>query len=300
MMERVVEVTGTKRHLSLYRGFMVIKGEEGELGRVALDDIGVVMAAGYGITMSTELLVALADRGAGFVVCDQRMQPSSWLLPVSGHHLQSRRMQKQLEVGKALKKRIWQKVIQGKICFQAEVLAAVQVPHEGVAALARDVRSGDPDNIEAQAARRYWPLLMGKAFRREPQSDFVNAMLNYGYTILRSCTARAVAAAGLHPSLGIHHHGPGNPFCLADDLMEPFRPAVDLVVLSLSRQGREELDRDTKGRLVGILLQDTLTKQGTTPVATAISRLVSSVAQSFDQGEMLIDLPERLVPHGLF
>lgn len=300
MMERVVEVTGTKRHLSLYRGFMVIKGEEGELGRVALDDIGVVMAAGYGITMSNELLVALAGRGAGFVVCDQRMQPSAWLLPISGHHLQSRRMQKQLEVGKALKKRMWQKVIQGKICFQAEVLAAVQVPYEGVANMARDVRSGDPDNIEAQAARRYWPLLMGKAFRREPQSDFVNAMLNYGYTILRSCTARAVAAAGLHPSLGIHHHGPGNPFCLADDLMEPFRPAVDLVVLSLHRQGREELDRDTKGRLVGILLQDTLTKQGTTPVATAITRLVGSVAQSFDQGELLIDLPERLVPHGLF
>ncbi|MBF0416343.1 MAG: type II CRISPR-associated endonuclease Cas1 [Magnetococcales bacterium] len=298
MMERVVEITGSKRHLSLFRGFMVIKGEEGELGRVALDDIGVVVAAGYGITMSNELLVALAGRGAGFVVCNHRFEPTAWLLPVSGHHQQSRRMQQQLQAGKPLKKRLWQSIIQGKIRFQAEVLAALQISHEVVASMAQNVRSGDPGNLEAQAARRYWPLLMGKEFRRDPQSDAVNSMLDYGYTILRSCAARAVTAAGLHPSLGIHHYGPGNPFCLADDIMEPFRPVVDLAVVMLRREGREQVDRDTKARLVGVLLQDTLGKQGTTPVATAITRLVVSVAHSFENSQSMIELPEKLVPNG--
>jgi CRISPR-associated endonuclease cas1, NMENI subtype len=158
-------------------------------------------------------------------------------------------------------------------------------------ALVRKVRSGDPDNIEAQGARRYWGLLFGDGFKRDQKADGVNALLNYGYTILRATTARAVIAAGLHPSIGLHHSNDANAMRLVDDLMEPFRPMVDLKVRGLIRQGLFEVTPETKKALALVMCADMQTSAGATPIMVCTQRLAVSLAQVFLGERQELDLP---------
>src|SRR6185437_12121990 len=182
-------------------------------------------------------------------------------------------------------------LVRAKILAQAATLAAVGAPNEGFFLLSRKVRSGDTDNVEAEAARRYWPLLMGAEFRRDKDGDGINGMLNYGYAVLRAGVARAVMAAGLHPSFGLMHSNRSNPMILIDDLMEPFRPAVDREVQRLVRDGMAEVDRDTKAALARIMVLDLPTDLGLSPLMVCAERLVQSLAKSYaGQGDRL-DLP---------
>lgn len=296
MIGRVIEVAEDGRHLSVKRGFMVVQQKGEELTRVPLDDIGVVVANAHGLTYSNNLLVALADKGAGMVICGRSHAPVAWLWPASGHHAQTARMHAQVAASRPLVKRLWQALVYAKVMQQAAILEIAGKRPGGVAALARKVRSGDPTNVEAQAARRYWPLLMGKDFRRDRDAGGVNALLNYGYTVLRAATARAVMAAGLHPSLGIHHRTRTDSMCLASDLMEPFRPIVDLAAARLAEAGYDAPTPETKGSMVGVLTADMETARGTTPLQTCLERLASSLANAYESGEAVLDLPRGLLP----
>ena len=296
MIGRVVEIAEDGRHLSVHRGFLVVKGEGTELGRVALDDIGMVIANAHGITYSNNLLVALAERGAGLVLCGGNHLPVAWLWPVAGHHVQAARMGAQIEAPRPLRKRLWQILVRAKIGQQLAVLDVLGKPTGGFDLLARRVRSGDPENVEAQASRRYWPRLMGEEFRRDRSLGGVNALLNYGYTILRSATARAVVGAGLHPSIGLHHHNQYDSMRLADDLMEPFRPLVDLACVRLVVAGREEVTAESKRVLAGVLLHDMHTERGTTPLETCLSRLAVSLVRAFEDRCVKLELPLSLRP----
>src|SRR5690606_29971859 len=251
--------------------------EKAEIGRVPLDDVAAVVASAHGITYSNNLLVALAERRAPLVICGANHRPAAFLWAVDGHHEQAGRMADQAAASRPLKKRLWAQIVSAKIESQRATLEAVGARHEGFFLLARRVRSGDPDNVEAQAARRYWPLLFGKDFRRDRQAGGTNAMLNYIYTILRAGTARAIMAAGLHPSLGLSHRQRGNAFALADDLMEPFRPLADLIVHDLVRKGVTEVDRETKPELARILVTDMSTREGVSPVGLCLERLALSL-----------------------
>lgn len=213
------------------------------------------------------------------------------MLPVAGHHAQTGRIRAQIEAPLPLTRRLWQGLVQAKVRNQGAALAYLGVPAGAFTTLARQVRSGDPTNVEAQAARRYWPLLMGPDFRRDTDADGPNALLNYGYAILRSGAARAVAAAGLHPSIGIHHSNKGNPMALVDDVMEPFRPLVDIVVLRLFRGGVTQVTTESKRELAAILIQDMATTRGTAPLSTCLHRLVISLADSYQTGEPRLDPP---------
>lgn len=294
MIGRIVEIAEDGRHLSLDRGFMTVETKGREIGRVPLDDIGVVLANAHGISYTNNLLTKLAERGAAVVLCGANHSPVAWLWPVIGHHEQSKRMRAQIEATRPLEKRLWQTVVAAKIEQQGAVLEAVGRPAGGFRLLAREVRSGDPQNIEAQASRRYWPLLMGEDFRRERALPGANALLNYGYTVLRAATARAIVSAGLHPSLGIHHQG--NPLCLADDLMEPFRPMIDWVVFRLIGRGTSEVTPEAKKNLAAIAAADMRTARGTTPLATCLERLAASLAGSFESGKPALDLPIAPMP----
>lgn len=296
MIGRVVEIAEDGRHLSLHRGFMKVENGGEEIGRVPLDDIAVVLANAHGITYSNNLLLALAERGAAVVLCGRNHQPAAWLWPVSGNHVQTKRMQAQIGSSRPLANRLWQALVVAKIHNQAAVLDLEGKPSGGVRALARKVRSGDPRNIEAQAARRYWPLLMGSDFRRDRAAPGVNALLNYGYTVLRAGVARAVAADGLHPSIAVHHRTRTDPLCLASDLMEPFRPIVDLVALRLAGRGIDDVTPDAKAMLAGILVADMQTGRGTTPLATCLERLAYSLAVAFETGQAKLDLPLAPLP----
>jgi len=294
MIGRIVEIAHDGRHLAVDRGFMTVSADGAEIGRVPLDDIGMVIVNAHGITYSNNLVVKLAERGAGMVLCGANHLPVAWLWPVVGHHDQATRLRAQIEASGPLTKRLWQTVVKAKIRQQGAVLDAMGKPGAGFGLMAARVNSGDPDNMEAQAARRYWPLLFGDDFRRDRDSGGINGLLNYGYTVLRSATARAVCAAGLHPSIGMQHKS--GDMCLVDDLMEPFRPMVDLVVARLVKTGATEVSRDAKKALADVASLDMRTDKGRTPVFLCLERLATSLGKSYESGKSALDLPLAPLP----
>lgn len=295
MIGRIIEIADDRRHLSVSRGFLMVHstGDERKLvGQIPLDDIAAVIANAHGISYTSNLLVALAERGCPFVLCAANHNAVGMLLPVDGHHLQARRIEAQVAASLPTHKRLWAAVVKAKLQQQAAALEAAGAPSAPLSALVRKVKSGDSENIEAQGARRYWGLLFGDEFRRDQGAGGVNALLNYGYTILRATTARAVVAAGLHPSIGMHHSNDANPMRLVDDLMEPFRPIVDLKVWQLVQQGKTEVSRETKKALALVMYHDLQTSLGSTPVMVCAQRLAVSLAQVYLGERPGLDLPQ--------
>lgn len=302
MVGRIVEVAEDGRHLFMHRGFMVVQDTERErkkLGQVPLDDIAAVIANAHGLSYTNNLLIALAERCAPFVLCSANHNAAGMLIPIEGNFQQARRFDAQLAASQPTIKRLWADIVKSKLQQQALILEATNAPSIPLSALIRKVRSGDPENIEAQGARRYWRLLFGGDFRRDQQAGGLNAMLNYGYTVLRAATARAVVAAGLHPTMGLHHSNQGNPMRLVDDLMEPFRPMIDLKVWQLNHQGECEVTSETKRALVNTLYDDMSTTVGVTPVIVCAQRLATSLAQVFIGEKDKLDLPLPSVPLNL-
>ena len=296
-MDRIVDIATDGRHLSTYRGFLKVEESGKEIGRIPLDDVAAVIVHAHGITYSNNLLVALADHNACLVVCGRNHMPVSMVWPLDGHHQQGARMRAQCEAAKPLCKRLWRSLVVAKIKNQAAVLDAWGMRSGGLLDLTSKVRSGDPDNVEAQAARRYWRLLFGPDFRRDRTADGANALLNYGYTVMRATAARAVVGAGLHPTIGIHHRHRGNDMALVDDLVEPFRPVVDACVKRLADLGIDEVTSEAKHSLVSLTAIDLATPSGMSPVAVCLQRLATSLAQAFETGDATLELP--LPPSGL-
>lgn len=302
MIGRIVEVADDRRHLFLSRGFLVVQDTEGErkeLGQVPLDDVAAVIANAHGLSYTNNLLVALAERCAPFVLCAANHNAVGMVLPIEGNYQQAKRFDAQIAVGQPLKKRLWAEIVKSKLQQQAAALEATGAPFVPLSALVRKVRAGDPDNFEAQGARRYWGLLFGEDFRRDRQEAGLNAMLNYGYTVLRAATARAVVAAGLHPTIGLHHSNEGNAMRLVDDLMEPFRPMIDLKVWQLHKQGEGQVTPESKRALVRTLYDDMQTSAGATPVMVCAQKLATSLAQVFMGEKDKLDLPLPGLPLNL-
>lgn len=282
-MERIVDIGTEGLHLSTHRGFLMVTRDRDEVGRVALDDVHAVILHAHGCTWTGNLAAALAERGAPILFCNSHHSPVAVTLPIAGFHAQGGRMRAQWEASRPLTKQLWQRVVKAKIAMQGALLAFQGAPEAAAFDLiARRVRSGDPDNLEAQAARRYWPALMGPAFRRDRGADGANALLNYGYAVMRATVARAVVAAGLHPTIGIFHAKRGNAFALADDLVEPFRPFVDALVVSLLGQGVETLDPEIKRRFAQLIAFDVRIGDDMSPISVAAQRLAHSLARSFE------------------
>ena len=302
MIGRIVEIADDKRHLFVNRGFLVVRdtdGERKELGQIPLDDIAAVIANAHGITYTNNLLVALAERGVPFVLCAPNHNAVGMLLTLDGHHVQSKRIEAQLKASPPTHKRLWAAVVRSKLEQQAAALEAAGGPVAPLSALVSKVRSGDPENLEGVGARRYWRLLFGEDFRRDQDAGGANALLNYGYTVARASTARAVVAAGLHPSIGLHHSNDANPLRLVDDLMEPFRPIVDLKVWQLVRNGEGQVTPDTKRALVRTLYDDMQTSVGATPVMVCMQKLATSLAQVYLAERDKLDLPFPGLPIAL-
>lgn len=296
MLRRVVEISGDGRRLSVERGFLTILAAEGVIGRVPLDDIEAVIAATPSVSYTNQAIAALAERGAPLAVCGRDFKPVAWLMPVNGHHAQGVRMEAQANVSKARRARLWSEIVKAKISAQAEALERAGRPSAPLRRLLQDLKAQNAPTTEAQAAQRYFPLLFGKNFRRDRDQDGVNALLNYGYTIVRAATARAVVAAGLNPSLSLFHGSRGEAWRLADDLMEPFRPTVDLLVLSLSDQGNGELTPSVKRELARVLETDFQTEAGVSTLTNVLVRMSTSLAQVFMGERDALALPCPLVP----
>lgn len=284
-MDRIVDIATDGHHLSAHRGFLMVEKDGVEVGRVALDDVHAVIVHAHGVTWSGTLVARLAERGAPIVFCGANHSPVAVTLPLEGHHAQGGRIQDQLNASRPLAKQLWRRIVSAKIAMQGSLLAARGI--DGARAfpfMAARVTSGDKENLEAQAARRYWPLLMGAEFRRDRDAAGANALLNYGYAVMRATCARAVVAAGLHPSIGIQHSNRGNAFALADDLVEPFRPLVDAVVDQMLREGVTTLDPVVKRRFARLIAFDLRIAGEASPVSVAAQRLARSLARSFETG----------------
>jgi len=302
MIGRIIEVADDRRHLFLSRGFLVAQDTEGErkeLGQIPLDDIAAVIANAHGLSYTNNLLVALAERCAPFVLCASNHNAVGMVMPIDGNYQQAKRFDAQIAATQPLIKRMWADIVKSKLQQQASALEAAGAPHVPLQALVRKVRSGDPENFEAQGAKRYWGLLFGNDFRRDQQGGGINAMLNYGYTVLRAATARAVIAAGLHPTIGLHHSNEGNAMRLVDDLMEPFRPMIDLKVWQLIKRGEAMVTPESKRALVKTLYDDMQTSAGATPVMVCAQKLAVSLAQVFMGERDKLDLPLPGLPLNL-
>ena len=290
---KFVDIYRPNRHLSVSRGFMIVSGEnKEEIGRVALDDLEGVIISGYGCTHSSNLISALSTRGVPISICDKNFNPSVLVLPLVGNFAQSERMRLQAEATVPMKKNLWKQVVKAKIEAQQKVLDCFGQDSSYLRALAGKVASGDKGNKEAQAARYYWPKLMGASFRRVVDDAGINSMLNYGYAILRSCVSRAVVASGLHPTLGFHHIGPTNPMCLVDDLMEPLRPLCDFLVKKLHDQGYHEVGREVKKQLANIPVLDISEQLFTTTVFSALGKMATSLVGVYEKKPHKLDIPK--------
>lgn len=290
-MDQIVDIATDGRHLSRDRGFLKVSEDGIEVGRTPLDQIAGVIVHAHGTTWSTSLLTALADLGAPVVLCGANHAPRSVLMPLEGHHAQGARIRAQWRIKAPFRKQAWKQIVVAKVRMQAAAVAAVNEPSAPLEMLARKVTSGDATNVEAQAARIYWPLMMGHEFRRDADASGVNALLNYGYTVLRAATARSVVAAGLHPTIGLHHSNRSNAFALADDLMEPFRPLVDCAVWSLRKSNGTQVDTVAKQALTRLIATDLPLGEGVTPVSVALTKLATSLGQSFEAEKLSLILP---------
>jgi CRISPR-associated protein Cas1 len=290
MIKRTLEISTRGLHLSVAIDQLVIRGEGQVAARVPVEDIGVLILATTGATYTHAVLTRLLSAGAVIVACDDAHLPCGLLLPQT-NALQTRRLAQQVAAGLPLRKRLWKQLVVAKIAHQAEVLPHAPAAARAMRALRTRVRSGDPTNVEAQAARRYWPAMFGDAFRRKRNGPPPNNLLNYGYMALRAAVARSLACAGLHPSLGLHHHNRSNTFCLADDLMEPLRPLVDRRVRSLHEEGRRKLDKDSRRAILGVLNETVACETGIGPLMVALTGMAASLVRCYAGDARKLEIP---------
>jgi len=293
---RIVEIGTPGRSLHLERGFLAVRVDGETVGRTQLDDLDAVIAATPGLYWSGNVLAALAERSIPVVLVGRNYAPIAHILPLADHHAQGAIMQAQAECTLPMRKRLWGQVIKAKIGAQGEILQLLGKPAERLFKLRSEVKSGDPTNREAAAAQYYWPQLMGPDFRRDRDASGINSQLNYGYTILRAAAARAIVAAGLNPSLSLHHASSGQALRLADDLMEPFRPAFDICVHDLAASGQGELTPKTKTAIAATLSADYATDNGSTPLSHVLVRLAQSLAGVYMGQQAALSLPKRISP----
>ena len=262
-----------------------------------IEDIGVVVLDHKQITITSGVLEALLENNCAVITCDSHSLPVGLLLPLTGNSTQNERFRNQINASQPLCKQLWQQTIQSKIRNQAKVLELCTHTETGcVLAWANDVRSGDPDNLEARAAVYYWKGLFGQidGFIRERDGVCPNNLLNYGYAILRAVVARSLVASGLLPTLGIHHHNRYNAYCLADDIMEPFRPYIDRLVYDIVEQYGDniELSKDVKAELLSIPVLDVVISGKRSPLMVGVAQTTASLYKCFSGEIRKIAYPE--------
>jgi CRISPR-associated protein Cas1 len=294
-MERIIDLAGEPARLSVRNSCLVIeRGAEPEVTS-PLGEVAVLLLAHPQLLLTQPVLARLASAGGMVIVCDDKHMPAAMLLPLEAHFTQGERFAQQTRISDPTRKRLWQSIVKAKVHAQARVLMELRGDDAGLDELAGNVRSGDPDNLEARASRRYWPALFrDPTFRRRRFGGNQNTLLNYGYAVLRAIVARAVCASGLHPSLGLYHHNRYDAFRLADDLMEPYRPIVDRAVAFYCEAygPAAELDKRAKATLIGALLQRFDVEGEKRTLFDIVQRSAASLAAVFAGQRRTLVLPE--------
>lgn len=279
--------------LSLKNGQLVIIFKElpEEKHTVPIEDIGMVILDNQMTGVTLPLLNELVDQGVAVVLCDKKGFPHALLQNLDANSLQGEFLRNQTSVGEVLKKQLWKQIVESKIINQAALLEKLHGKGNLLKPFYSHVKSGDSDNREGIAARIYWQAMFGSDFVRDRYQEGINSLLNYGYAILRSATARALVIAGLTPSLGLFHHHRSNAFPLADDLMEPYRPFVDEIVHQLCVEGKYEINKETKQTLLSCLTCDTHFPKVNRPLQVGLSMTMASLARCYAGEQKTLSLP---------
>lgn len=261
-----------------------------------IEDIGVIVLENKQITITLGAIDALIQNNCAIITCDSKCMPNGLMLPLESNNIQSERFREQINASIPLKKQLWQQTIRQKILNQAAILEKyTDTTAKCMRVWANDVKSGDSDNLEGRAAAYYWKNLFKiKDFTRQQEGIPPNNLLNYGYAILRAIIARALVSSGLLPTLGIHHHNKYNAYCLADDIMEPYRPYVDEVVLNIIKEGFDitNLSLEIKSRLLTIPVLDVVINDKRSPLMIAATQTTASLYKCFSGELRKINYPE--------
>ncbi|WP_443939641.1 type II CRISPR-associated endonuclease Cas1 [Pedobacter sp. MW01-1-1] len=263
-------------------------------GKVPVEDLGLLMLDHFQITISHQLIQKMMGNNVVVISCDAQHLPHGMMLPLYGHTEHSDRVKHQLEASEPLKKQLWKQTVQNKIENQKEVLRSLGNDYEPMLEYQQNVKSGDASNMEGIAAQHYWKHLISRDFLRERFGDSPNPFFNFGYAVLRSMVARAIVETGLLPVLGIFHKNKYNPYCLADDLMEPYRPFIDLLVMQWLEvhPEQEELTKDFKAYILQVATQDVRIDDKTRPLLVAVKMTASSLYKCYTGEKRLISYPE--------
>jgi len=292
MIKRIIEISSAPAYISVKDMQLVLKRKGEVVGSIPIEDIGVLIVDHPGCTYSHAALNELLANNVAVVICGKNHHPNGLLLPLDANSLQSERFRVQIAAKEPTKKRLWKQLVQSKIKHQAWCLEQCHCKGgDGLRFLASKVKSGDVGNHEAQAAARYWKLLLGDEFRRSRDGLPPNGMLNYGYTILRAAVARALCGGGLHPSFGLHHHNRYNAYPLADDVMEPFRPIVDREVFNFWKKGETNVTPELKQALLSILSQDVFLAGEKRPLMNALHFLSANLLRALAGDDQCLIIP---------
>lgn len=273
------------------------KTDEEKIITRPIEDIGMVIIDSAQISLTSSVASMLMENGAALIVCDKRHLPSGLMLNIEGHTLQSERIRDQISVSLPLKKQLWAQTVSAKIINQSKVLEKFELDTSGyLEKLVSKIKSGDSSNIEARAASYYWKLLLESfpAKTRRRDGDSPNELLNYGYTVVRAIAARAISSVGLHPSIGLFHKNKYNAYCLADDIMEPYRPYVDIIVMELNKSGKSLTleSKEIRKAILEIITSDVRIGEQTRPLALAMNETASSLYKCFSKISKTISYPQ--------
>ena len=296
MTDRLIDLAETPATVRVRGRLLTIETDGQPPITIPAAELGAVAIAPQA-TLTGAALACLAEDNVALVVSDARRMPIAMLLPLAGNYVQAERFRRQATASLPTRKRLWKQIVVAKVRNQAKVLEQIHGTDFGLRDLSKQVRSGDTTNIEGQAARRYWPQVFKiPDFRRDPDGeDGINRRLNYGYAILRSIVSRAICAAGLHPSLGLHHHNRYNPFCLADDLMEPLRPVVDYQIALRADESTFEdgrLGPEQKREIIEPLLGKFRFGNANRTIFDIAGRMATSLVKVFEGKAEKLSIPE--------
>ena len=299
MIKRTIEISSNPAHLMTRHGQLILRRDGETVGQIPCEDLGVVVVDHPSTTYSHAALTSLLDAKATVILCGPDHLPKGLFLPLAENSQVVQRINAQIAASRPLKKRLWTQIIVAKIRAQADNLVDDSSEQRRLLQFAREVKSGDSTNREAQASKVYWSAWLTNAdgesgeslFRRRREGDSPNSLLNYGYAIVRAAVARAIISAGLLPAIGLHHTNRANAFCLADDLIEPLRPMVDETVRSLYWSGQTQIDRETKQALLELLTVEMQAGGQSGPLMVGLHRYAASLVRCFQGDSDQLEIP---------
>jgi CRISPR-associated protein Cas1 len=295
MIKRIIDISESA-YIHLKQKQLLIDKEKVTVGQIPIEDIGVLILQHPAIVITQQVIIACQKNKVVIIFCDDKRLPYSSILPIAeGNKLHQKIFKEQLNITEPTRKKLWQQIVIQKIEQQALTLKRLNKNSLQLETIATKVKSSDSDNRESVAAVVYWKLLFGDDFIRDIDKTGINALLNYGYSIIRGIIARGICASGLHPSLGLFHHNQYNALCLADDLMEPFRPWVDYLVHQMSQENKTlEINQQTKSVLLNLVNEIILFKGKKMPLMVSINYLMADLKRCYIKEQKKIEFPRRL------